>query len=157
LASEINASTASDPLWIIGAGPMHVIGMAMAASDSSKHQFVHLVSHSSWNEEYQVGDSYTWAKMKTDFPTAHYHDIEDQNTLLNADFPAYHWLRDSGDVRLRWLWARSQPDPLPEFAQFVGGSWVPFFDASDSGMMYWMLTGDEQATPEKLRWFFGYP
>ena len=36
LTNQINASSSSNPLWIIGAGPMEVIGRALQASDPSK-------------------------------------------------------------------------------------------------------------------------
>ena len=50
LTNQINASSASNPLWIVGAGPMEVIGRALQASDSSKRQYVTVVSHSEWND-----------------------------------------------------------------------------------------------------------
>jgi hypothetical protein len=36
--------------------------------------------------------------------------IANQNNVLNAPHSEYFWLRDSPDVALRWVWARSQ-DP----------------------------------------------
>ena len=45
LTSVINASTAADPLWLIGAGPMETIGQAVAASYPSARQHVYLISH----------------------------------------------------------------------------------------------------------------
>src|SRR6185503_1608693 len=52
MASEINASTSTSPLWIIAAGPMETVGEALAASDPAKHQYVHLISHSTWNDDH---------------------------------------------------------------------------------------------------------
>lgn len=90
LASEVNASSATNPLWIIAAGPMEMVGRALAASNSSKHQYVHAISHSSWNENYSdspgSGESHagwTWSEMKSSFPNVSYHDIKDQNHGLN--------------------------------------------------------------------------
>ena len=50
LTNQINVSSASNPLWIIGAGPMEVIGRALAASDPTKRQYVFVISHSEWND-----------------------------------------------------------------------------------------------------------
>ena len=89
--------------------------------------------------------------------------ISDQNPGLVKPAAEYLWLRDSGDVGLRWLWARSQ-DPAPaEFAEYGPGSgdtWANgSVDPSDAGMVYWLLTGginggDQGATPAKLEAMF---
>ena len=49
LTDEINKSTSTDPLWIIAAGPMHVVGTALSRAASSRRQYVTIISHSSWN------------------------------------------------------------------------------------------------------------
>jgi hypothetical protein len=46
LTGLINASTASDPLWLIAAGPMGIIERAVNASSPSARQHVYLISHS---------------------------------------------------------------------------------------------------------------
>jgi hypothetical protein len=138
LANEINKSSASDPLTILAAGPMQVVGMAIAESDVSKRQFVTVISHSGWNDLHATehgGYSYQVLGnmgVKLDH-------IQDQNEGLNEPYEEYHWLRDSSDPKLQWLWER---------AIAAGKS---TFDESDAGMTYYLLTGDENATPEKLR------
>ena len=49
----------------------------------------------------------------------------------------YHWMRDSADAKVRFLWERLQVSTRP--------------DPSDAGMAYFLLTGDEEADPQKLR------
>lgn len=83
---------------------------------------------------------------------------------------AYHWLRDSSDQKLRWLWCRSQSSNsggCAEFSAYAGGAGKSTFDESDAGMLYWLihdgyqntvqdaeLFGDQDATPAKLRTLF---
>lgn len=147
LAHQINLSSASDPLWIIGAGPMEVIGRALAASDPSRRQYVTVVSHSEWNDYHAEEPGHgTWnfyelgsvlgAKLK---------HIIDQNHTTQLHESYYAWLRDSSDSRLNWLWQRH-----------IASGLSPTFDPSDAGMIYWLITGginggDETVTPEKFR------
>ncbi|GAG25425.1 unnamed protein product, partial [marine sediment metagenome] len=49
----------------------------------------------------------------------------------------YHWLRDSHDPRLKWIFTRLQAEGRA--------------DISDSTMTYFLLTGDEDADLDKLR------
>jgi hypothetical protein len=46
-------------------------------------------------------------------------------------------MRDAGDAKVRFLWDRLQASTRP--------------DPSDAGMAYFLLTGDEQCDPAKLR------
>lgn len=161
LTTQINASTASDPLWIVGAGPMQVIGMALAASDTSRRQYVTVLSHSDWNnvhskspsthenEHSHPGFSPLW--NFSDLGTvlgARLVRIIDQNPGLQRPQSEYFWLRDAGDPRLRRLWDRHVVSDTNNNHQG--------FDCSDAGMIYWLLTGannggDQHATPVKLR------
>jgi hypothetical protein len=146
LAAEINKSTATDQLQILGMGPMQTIGLAVAQSDPAKRQYVTLVSHSIWNDTH-AGNS--GPKEGLSGPTYNYSDIgamgvkllhiKDQNAGINKPYSQYYWLRDSADPRLQWLWDRSQ----------VAGKST--FDCSDAGETYFVLTGDQKCTPLKLK------
>lgn len=151
LVTQINASSSGDPLWIIAAGPMDVIGQALNTAGANKDH-VTVISHSTWNDDHadnpEGGESahsgWTWAEMQSAFTTVTFTHIADQNTGLNVAESNYHWLRDSYDPRLRRIWDR----------HIVGGETT--FDPSDAGMMYWLITGgggagDEGATPRKIR------
>jgi len=52
LRDEINKSSAGNPLIIIAAGPMQVVGEAISRADVSKRQYVSLISHSGWNDNH---------------------------------------------------------------------------------------------------------
>ncbi|HUE82956.1 MAG TPA: hypothetical protein VMM84_12655 [Pyrinomonadaceae bacterium] len=161
LTAQINASTASDPLWIVGAGPMQVIGMALAASDPSRRQYVTVLSHSEWNnlhskspstnenEHSHTGYSPLWVFSELGSVLgARLVQIIDQNPGLQRPQSEFYWLRDSSDPRLRRLWDRHVVSGTNANAQG--------FDCSDAGMIYWLITGgnnggDQHATPAKLR------
>ncbi len=52
LRDQINNSSADNPLIIVAAGPMQVVGEAINRANLDKRQFVSLVSHSKWNNEH---------------------------------------------------------------------------------------------------------
>lgn len=151
LVTQINASSAGNPLWIIAAGPMDVIGQALAVAGANKDH-VTVISHSTWNDNHsdnpEANDTahtgWTWAEMQSANSTVTFTHIADQNPGLNVTESNYFWLRDSYDPRLRWIWDR----------HVQGGE--ASFDPSDAGMLYWLITGgggagDEGATPRKVR------
>ncbi len=146
LTTEINKSTADDPLVIMGLGPMQVIGLAIAQSDVAHRGYVTLVSHSSWNDghatksgttEGLTGSLYSYSKIGAmGVKLLH---IIDQNARLNRPFSEFYWLRDSTDPKLRWLWDRGLAAAKTTF------------DCSDAGVAYCELTGDPTATAAKLK------
>ena len=146
LANQINLSSASNPLWIVGAGPMEVIGRALAASDPTKRQFVFVISHSEWNDYHaeQPGHG-TWNFQELNsILGANIKSIVDQNQGLTVPAIHYTWLQQSSDTRLNWLWQRHL------------ASGLPYFDPSDAGMIYYLITGglnggDQNATVAKVK------
>ncbi|HET9785923.1 MAG TPA: serine hydrolase domain-containing protein, partial [Pyrinomonadaceae bacterium] len=132
LASQFNASSASSPLWIIGAGPMEVIGRALEISDPSKRQFVTVVSHSEWNNNHAEEPGHgSWDFLELNSVLgAKIQSIVDQNAGLEVHESNYSWLQQSSDSRLNWIWQRHLKSGLS-----------PEFDPSDSGMIYWLVTG----------------
>lgn len=146
LATEINKSTAADPLVILGLGPMQVIGLAVARSDVAHRGYVTLVSHSTWNDSHATkyaategltGSLYSYNKIGAmGVKLLH---IIDQNAGLNRPYSEFYWLRDSTDSKLRWLWDRGLAAAKTTF------------DCSDAGVAYCELTGDPTASASKLR------
>ena len=73
--------------------------------------------------------------------------IQDQNRLLSfgrygtpappEEFKPYFWMRDSRDPKVRFLWERMVVSTRP--------------DPSDAGMTWFLVTGDEECDPAKLR------
>lgn len=146
LTAEINASTAANPLTIQEGGPAQVIGLALAASNPRPRNFVTVVSHSAWNnthaetaqaKEGMPGPSYTFADLGK--LGAKLVGIHDQNTNLSRPYSEWFWARDSSAPKIRWLWSRGQVAAKSTF------------DCSDAGVTYFIVTGDPNGTPAKLR------
>lgn len=55
------------------------------------------------------------------------------------DFRPWHWMRDHENKDIQWLYTRVQ-------AHEYGKA-----DVSDAGLLYWLLLGDGDGSPEKLR------
>ncbi len=151
LAAQINASSSTNPLWIVGAGPMDVIGRALTQSDPAKRQYVTVLTHSEWNNDHAPLHGSQWSFQALGTTGVNLHTIQDQNAGLRVDPSRYTWTRDSSDPKINWLWQR-------HLASGLGSE--PAFDPSDAGMIYWLVTGgvnggDASATPEKLKTLFG--
>jgi len=143
----VNESSADNPLYFIVAGPMQVPVMGILKSDPDKRKHVFCVSHSNWNDG--LVSRYTFTHTKRDIieTGVNWVQIPDQNRLLAQsrygkpakpeEFKQYFWMRDSTDSRVRYLWDRMVVSTRP--------------DPSDAGMTYFLATGDESATPEKLK------
>lgn len=150
LTAAINASSAGDRLTIIAAGPMDIVGQALNTAGANKDH-VTVISHSEWNDNHsdtpEGGEAshsgWTWAEMQSAFTTVTFTHIADQNAGLTVAESNYFWLRDSSDAKLTWIWDR----------HIVGaeGPTDGHFDPSDAGMLYFLLTGDQGATPRKIR------
>lgn len=114
---------------------------AFVAADPGRRPFVRCLTHSTWNEEHAA--------------TAHngprYHDllalgcqelrVTNQNNRLGVQpMENWGWLT-SGGSDLEWVHSRL----------VASGSG----DASDAGMLYYVVTGDAQGSPTTLRSYFG--
>jgi hypothetical protein len=147
IAKAINDSTADNPLYFIVAGPMEVPVLGIEKSEPAKRKFVYCISHSAWNDGYAPRYTFTHTKRSVIATGINWVQIQDQNRLLSLSpygkpgtpesFAAYHWMRDSDDAKVRFLWERMLVSTRP--------------DPSDSGMAYFLATGDEQADPAKLK------
>ena len=49
MAEEINKSTEEDPLFIIAAGPIHVLGKGFELANEANLEHVSIISQSNWN------------------------------------------------------------------------------------------------------------
>jgi hypothetical protein len=150
IARAINASTADEPLYFVMAGPMEVPCLGIRASDAERRRFVYCISHSRWNDGFssQVRhDYFTFNKRGVIESGVNWVQIQDQNRLLSKsrygqparpeEFAPYFWMRDSRDARVRFLWDRMQVSTRP--------------DPSDAGMAYFLVSGDEEADPDKFQ------
>jgi hypothetical protein len=147
LARAIDASSAEDPLFFVVAGPMEVPLRGIEKSRPDKRPFVYCISHSRWNDGFAATYKFTHTKRSVIESGVNWVQIQDQNRLLSLSpygkpgppesFARYQWMRDSQDKRVQFLWERLLVSTRP--------------DPSDAGMAWFLVTGDEQADPEKLR------
>jgi hypothetical protein len=150
LKLEMEKSTVSDPLYFILAGPSEffyqcvqgVVNDGKVASLAN----VYIISHSGYNEnEKRRYSHHTLAQARTlGNNLMKYQKIVDQNTgLKRTTYDPYFWLRDQQDTKLRFIFDRMKAHP---------GNVA---DPSDAGMTFYLLTGDQNGTPDKLKTYFG--
>lgn len=133
LRDAINASSASDPLWIVEAGEPDIIGFALEASDTVKHQFIKVITHHPANDD--AGDFFEWQEI-LDFGVEEVR-IPDQNTHLKVDLVHWDWAKDHEDPRIRWIWTVGKIAEEDGVVKFQTGRW----DCSDAGMVLYWITG----------------
>lgn len=161
LVAAIDASGRDSRLWIIGAGPMQTIYKSLQAANRAALRHVVLVSHSISNNVHAEGHGggVRWEEVKrlliNSNGSVHFggrtcsgciaptvNKPHDQNKLLNY--------RNAANPLAVWTWLRDSPDPRLNFVfDKIKDSNVG--DVSDAGMVYYILTGDENADPKKLR------
>lgn len=146
ITKAVNASSRKDPFYYIVAGPMDVPYRGIVAADPVKRQHVHCISHSSWNDGF--GNRRIEGRTKRDLIALGVKWIQiGHGGLLAysgrpgtrstpAEWALFHWMRDSRDERLRWLFTRLEAEER--------------CDVSDATMGYFLMTGDEKCDPKKL-------
>ncbi len=162
LTTQINSSSAKDPLTIIAAGPMEVVGDALNEADSTKLKYVRLISHSIWNDEHadkpsewEKHEGWTWDEIKEKFERKglQLDHISDQNggddyEGLKTDLTKYDWLKNATNLDPKlfekdsWTWL---------YSRLVAAQKGDEFDPSDAGMIVYLLTGSQQNTSDSLR------
>jgi len=169
MCDEINKSSADNPLFIIAAGPMQVVGEAINRADKDKRQFVTLISHSNWNNrhaddhgkaEWDQHTGWTFEEIKENFATPEGGNLKclkilDQNGGL--DYPAFNtakvkfdWIKNSS-ARYNPLYKAGAWDWLYSRIQTCEKNQGLNFDSSDAGMVVFLLTGIEKTDPEMAR------
>ena len=170
---EINKSSSSNPLFIIEAGPMQVTGEAISRADKSKLKYVTFITHSNWNnnhagkpegswDEHTGLTFWTFNQIKEQFSAPEKGgltciQILDQNggrdyLGLRTNRSEFEWIKTSQYKdksphyqKGSWDWLYSR---LHTFIDCLGGE---LFDASDAGMLVYLLTGVEKTNPEMVR------
>jgi hypothetical protein len=161
LRDKINASSATDPLWIIEAGEPDIIWEAMNKAENAKRKFVYIITHHPNNDR---GDDYNLESggdkgniTDLGFPKANIRRIQDQNTLLKKPLSTWNWAKTHSDSRIKWLYERGFR--AQESDQQYGGI-VGDMDPSDAGMIYYWCTldtpsgGDQKCDVPKLEKLF---
>ena len=173
LRKVINASSEENPLIIIAAGPMQVVGEAINRADVSKRQYVTLISHSGWNDNHSdkphkqywdIHSGWTFKEIKSNFSSDEGGrlktiKITSQNggkdyLGLKAPKAKFDWMKTSKSRKNKaykkgaWSWLYSRMETCVKKGSF---------DASDAGMVLYMLTGVEKTNPEILKNFMENP
>jgi hypothetical protein len=167
IRDEINNSSVENPLIIVAAGPMQVVGEGINRADILKRQFVTLISHSNWNnmhsdrpdkQFWDIHTGWTFKEICDSFSSEaggnlKYIQISDQNggndyDGLNAPIEKFEWIKTS-EARNNpvykpgaWDWLYSRLETCIKGKNF---------DASDAGMIVYLLTGIEKTEPEMAR------
>jgi len=148
LRNAINASSSSDPLWIVEAGEPDIIGFALQEAKSSKRKFVHVVSHHPANDN--SGDTFTWQQI-LDYGVTE-HQIGDQNVGLQTAPDQWDWAENHTSPGIAWIWEQLEYAEQDGVVKFQSDK----FDCSDAGIIYWWITGadeggDRKATPAEMK------
>ncbi len=170
MRDEINRSTAKSPLYIIAAGPMQVVGEAMNRANRKALKYVTVISHSGWNNlhsdkpqanfAWDIHSGWTFQEMIDEFGDgkggATFIKIVDQNhgfgkyVALQAPRENFDWLIDSKSKGKRgstngsweWLYSRLESCAVKDDS---------YFDISDTGMVVYLLTGNQYVTPQQIQ------
>jgi hypothetical protein len=162
ITDEINKSAKKDPLTIIAAGPMHVVGTAIDNAKTSKLKYVRLISHSDWNDnhadrplDWEEHSGWTWSEIEEKYASKGLicDHIMDQNG--GDDYYGMHGPMEMFD----WI----KTSPARNLSHYKSGSWdwlygrqltcikEGYFDPSDAGMVIYLLTGKQKTSPEDAR------
>ncbi len=138
----------------IEAGPMEAVYRALEQTSPENRKNITLLSHSWWNENQDVinrdgvSEARTWSDLKSHFGEVNFVQISDQNAGFYND--AWKWLSWQSDSVYTEAWDLMETSGKPT-------------DASDAGMLYYALTGNEYANPWDAKSFldqntpeFGY-
>ncbi|MFK7942189.1 MAG: malectin domain-containing carbohydrate-binding protein, partial [Paracoccaceae bacterium] len=135
----------------IEGGPMEIVYQALELTDEANLENIWLVSHSTWNEKYpqieanKPQDTRSWFDVANDFPSLKMTDIFDQNGNQDPDaqYDNQNWadFGVSDDPILR-----AARDVMEGAGKLKAGKED---DASDAGMMWYALTGDERGDAQE--------
>ncbi len=179
MAEQINMSSEENPLIIIVAGPMQVVGEAINRSNPEVLKYVTLVSHSYWNETHandcyahkprharafwwDIHSGWTWAQIKEKFEKDGLKmvKIKDQNGKsfdegLYCRIEQFDWVRKSKARKYykkgSWDWLYSRLEAV------VKGPEKDCFDISDAGMIVYLLTGNEDNNATEVQEILEWP
>lgn len=140
IADAINNSSTSNPLYILVGGPMAIVCEGIKRANQDKLEHVTVISHSEVNNNYSENGSCTADEVKQ--TGVNFVQIKDQNEGLRRSWSEWNWLENHSNNKLQWVHDRMKE------ALYRWG------DVSDAGMVWYMLTNEENANPNKLKSFF---
>ncbi|WP_162555644.1 Ig-like domain-containing protein [Reichenbachiella versicolor] len=177
MRDEIVKSTAEDPLYIIAAGPMQVVGEGLDRANAltpASLNHVTVISHSVWNDKHadnysksgfhaeSAHSGWTWDEMKTAFGTkVNFNHISDQNGTGEGSQAYKSKDKFSAPAWSNWAWMGAHKDPNINWVYTKGQANPGGPDYSDAGMAYYFcadldgVRGDEFGNPVKLEKWIG--
>ncbi len=157
IRDAVNASSAADPLFFIVAGPTQIVFEGIDRAEAAHYPYVWLLSHNRWNDGVSP-DSVCTSITKRDIIElgVNWVQVQDQNGNCSDTDPAaqgfctspfgqpatapqwapWDWLANSSDGDLNWVHDRLLATTRA--------------DASDAGMTYFLMSGDEGASIDDL-------
>lgn len=188
MAEAINESSADNPLFIIAAGPMQVVGEGISRAKPGKRKFVTLISHAWWNNNHAdrpyidgkqsylepEHSGWTFSEIEEQFSSAKGGglvciQIVDQNggsdyEGVRAPVKRFEWIKSSAArdnaayKKGAWNWLYSRLNTCikdhkldwygePEWSKVEKKA----FDASDAGMVVFLLKGIEKTNVDMVR------
>ncbi len=157
LKAEMAKSTESDPLYFIHMGPSEFfyqcVDEVIKEGGINSLTHVYVVSHSGYNDNHLRREYHHTMQQAIDLSGGRikYKRIKDQNRSNDPnamwcslkDFSVWYWMRDSKDPNIQWIYERMLPNRKGHA------------DISDAGLVFYLLYGDENGSPEKFRQFLG--
>jgi len=164
LRNQINQSTDDNPLFIVVAGPVQVIGEAISRAEVSKRKFITILTTSSdWNNSHADKPYVAWEnhsgwildeieQMDGGLKIV---KIENQNPLLKRNWREYEWLINAPERNhsyykkgsWEWLFKRLCLTAKPEG---VDRDYYYAIDPSDAGKVIFLLTGIAKTSPQLI-------
>lgn len=157
LKKEIEKSTKENPLYFINMGPSEFLYQAieLVLKDGKEKtlSFVHILSHSNYNDNHLRRPNHHTIDQVIALSgnRVQFKRIKDQNKKNNPnegwssnhDWTVWNWLKTHQNEDIAWIW-KSMKKHKEKRA-----------DISDAGMVYYLLTGDEDGNPSKFQTFLG--
>jgi hypothetical protein len=165
LKQEIDRSDSENPLYIIVAGPVQVIGESISRANKDKRKYVTVISTDNcWNDNH-AANPYPWenhsgwtlTEIKQHFSSQEGGNLKivsipNQNPCLMRNWKEYEWLMTAPErnndyyKKGSWTWLF---DRLCMSIKPVSGVENYYaIDASDAGKVVFLLTGIEKTSPQ---------
>lgn len=157
LKKEIEKSTKDDPLYFVNMGPSEFLYQAvkMVVDENNESSLAHLyvLSHSNYNDNHLRRPNHHTIKEVIELSKnkIHFKRIKDQNKKWSStegwssyhDWTVWDWLKNHPNEDISWIWTSMNKHKEKRA------------DISDAGMVYYLLTGDEDGNPKKFQKFLG--
>ncbi|MDO7135871.1 hypothetical protein [Algibacter lectus] len=157
LKKEIEKSTNENPLYFINMGPSEFLYQAiqLVLKDGKEDtlSFVYILSHSNYNDNHlrrpnhhTIDQVIALSENRVRFKRIkdqNKKDNPDEGWSSNHDWSVWNWLKNHKNKDISWIWKCMKKHNEKRA------------DISDAGMIYYLITGDEDGNPSKFQTFLG--